>query len=150
MKSNAILDSLSAEELASISQRIKYLRTDILQMTQSEFANAANISQTYLSFLERGERDINIPFITNISSSLKINLDWLIYGIGDDSNIFASQHITKELLLKNSQEYALSELQKAYSLKNTDLDFLKWYLSLSKAERLHFVEATNTISKLMK
>ena len=150
MKYNSLLDSLSAEELTSISQRIKYLRTDILQMTQSEFANAANISQSYLSFLERGERDVNISFITNISSSLKINLDWLIYGIGDDSNIFASQNITKERLIKDNQEYALSESQKAYSLKTNDLDFLKWYLSLSKSERQHFVEATNTISKLMK
>lgn len=150
MKYNALLNSLSAEELARISQRIKHLRTDILQMTQSEFANAANISQTYLSFIERGEREVNISFITNISSSLKINLDWLIYGIGDDSNIFASQNITKELLIKDSQEYALSVLQKAYSLKTNDLDFLKWYLSLSKSERQHFVEATNTISKLMK
>ena len=149
MKYSSLLETLSAEDLARISQRIKYLRTDILQMKQSEFANAANISQSYLSFIERGERDVNVSVITNISSSLKINLDWLIYGIGDDNNIFASQNITKELLIKDTQEHALAELQKAYSLKSNDLDFLKWFLSLSKSERQHFVEATNTISKLM-
>ena len=149
-KTNTILDTLSAEERSSISGRIKHLRCDILHMTQSEFAATVKISQSYLSFFENGDRDINMSAITSIATSLRINLDWLIYGIGDDDNIFASENITKDFFVQSNQASVLKELQKAYSLKSAEISFLEWYLSLEPKRRQDFLKSINTLSALFK
>lgn len=149
-KPNTILDTLSSEELSLISNRIKHLRCDILHMTQSEFATTVKISQSYLSFLETGDRDINMSSIENIATSLRVNLDWLIYGIGGDDNIFASENITKDYLVQYNQASVLKELQKIYSLKPSEIDFIEWYLTLQSKERQEFVKSINTISALLK
>ena len=149
-KTNNILDTLSSDELVLISNRIKYLRCEILHMTQSEFATSVKISQSYLSFLENGDRDINLSAIENIATSLRVNLDWLIYGIGDDDNIFASQNITKDFLVQSNQLSILKELQKVYSLKSSEIEFLEWYLSLDSKKRQDFIKSINTLSSLSK
>lgn len=149
-KSNTILDTLSSEELSLISNRIKHLRCDILHMTQSEFATTVKISQSYLSFLENGDRDINMSAIVNIATSLRVNLDWLIYGIGSDDNIFASENITKDYFVQSNQASVLKELQKIYSLKPSEIEFIEWYLTLQSKERQEFVKSINTISALLK
>lgn len=143
-----LLDNLSPEELSSITDRIKYLRNDILNMTQTQFALSANISQTYLSQIENGNRKINISTILRISSSLKVNLDWLIYGIGNDDNIFESDKITKDLLIQSHKQSVLTDLQNAYSLKTSELDFISWFLSLSQNQRKEYIAAIKTLSSL--
>ena len=119
-------------------------------MTQSEFATTVKISQSYLSFLENGDRDINLSAIENIATSLRVNLDWLIYGIGGDDNIFASENITKDFLMHSNQISILNELQKAYSLKSNEIDFLEWYLSLDSNKRQEFIKSINTLFSLLK
>lgn len=143
-----LLDTLSPEELSSITDRIKYLRCGVLQMTQTQFALSANISQTYLSQLENGNKKINISTILHISSSLKINLDWLIYGIGDDSNIFDSSQISKDLLIRSNQQTVLHDIQKVYSLKSKELDFISWFLSLPSKDRQKYIAAIETLTSI--
>jgi len=146
--SQKLLDSFSPDELSSIIDRIKYLRNDFLHMTQTQFALSANISQTYLSQLENGNRKINMSTILNISSALKINLDWLIYGIGDDKNIFASGNITKDLIVEANQSDVLQQLQKAYSLKKDELEYISWFLSLSSKDKQQYISAINALTTL--
>ena len=82
-------------------------------------------------------------------SSFKVNMEWLLFGIGTDEDIFLSTSYTKEYFTKSTQESALSALQNAYQLKNDETDFVKWYLSLSSKERSHFLSCIEGLSDLM-
>lgn len=146
--SESILANMTEQELSAINKRLVYLRQNILQMTQSQFCDAIKISQTYLSLLENGQRKIKIQIILKISSALKINLDWLIYGIGNDDNIFQSNDYSKEIFTRSSQEEALTNLQKAFSLKESDKNFLSWYLALSQKERAALFKSLEAIKHL--
>lgn len=146
--SESILANMTEQELSAINKRLVYLRQNILQMTQSQFCDAVKISQTYLSLLENGQRKIKIQIILKISSALKINLDWLIYGIGNDDNIFQSNDYSKEIFTRSSQEEALTNLQKAFSLKESDKNFLSWYLALSQKERAALFKSLEIIKHL--
>ena len=107
------------------------------------------MSQTYLSLIESGKKAITKPTIDNILSTFKVNMEWLLFGIGTDDEIFLSTSYTKEYFTKSTQESALSALQNAYQLKNNETDFVKWYLSLSSKERSHFLSCIEGLSDLM-
>ncbi|RKI36905.1 XRE family transcriptional regulator [bacterium D16-51] len=145
-KKNPILSNMASQELTEIPQRITYLRQDILQITQAQFADAINISQTYLSLLENGSRTITEPIIDQIFSQFKINPDWLYQGKGE---IFQSgADFDKEKLIISQQKSAIDKLQTAYSLKESELNFISWYLSLTPKERGNFSKSLNLIKTL--
>ena len=129
--------TLNGEDLKNITSRVIYLRNQILHMTQSEFASVLKMSQTYLSLIESGKKTITKSTIDNILSTFKVNMEWLLFGIGT------------EYFTKSTQESALSALQNAYQLKNNETDFVKWYLSLSSKERSHFLSCIEGLSDLM-
>ena len=59
MKNHAInpLAELNHAELQQITDRIIYLRQDVLCMSQQQFADVVGISQTYLSLLENQKKE---------------------------------------------------------------------------------------------
>lgn len=147
-RENTLLNNLSSEEIAGISKRIIYLRNSILHMTQSQFANHVKISQTYLSMLENGKKEILDSTICQIATSLHVNLDWLVYGIGGDENIFQSETLTKEYFEDTAKKAVLSDLQAAYSLKPNEIDFVTWFLNLSSKDKQKYIAAVGAISDL--
>lgn len=142
--------TLSTDDYSGIAARVVYLRTEILHMSQSQFASLLKISQTYLSMVENGKRQISDPIIQRIIATLSVNFEWLVYGIGNDDEIFLSNTITKEYLKSSSQSSSLSALQAAYSLNASEMDYISWYLSLSREERKQYVNAMKTISSMTK
>lgn len=148
MKNNTLLNGLSEKELSDIVERIVYLRTEILHMTQDKFASAIKISQTYLSLIEHGKKEITMSILSQISYSLQVNLDWLIYGLGSEGSIFTSPDVTVDLLQQTDQETALDYLQRSFSLKESEMDFLSLYLNLSPKDRQCFSDALKVIGKL--
>lgn len=138
------LADLSPAELQQIANRIVYLRQNILRMTQHQFADAVEISQPYLSLLENQKKEFNMETLMQIASFLNINLDWLIYGIGGDKNIFRQGYHEQR-----RQADALVSLKKAYSLKSTDIEFIQKYLSLSDKERSAIIKASDALRKLL-
>lgn len=143
------IDNLSEKELKGIASRITYLRNDILHMTQQEFCTILNISQTYLSLLENGKKQIQKTTIDKILVTFKVNIEWLIYGIGTDEDIFLSGSITKDYLTKVSQNKVLSDLQKVYQLKERDVQFLQWYLDLPSSARTSLHSITDKLQELI-
>lgn len=147
MKNHSLnpLNTLSAEDLQQLTKRIIHLRQDVLRMSQSQFAEKVEISQAYLSLLENQKKEFNIDTLMQIAISLKVNLDWLIYGIGGDDNIFQPNiHIHDP----RDKENALSALKKAYSLTKNDIEFLQKYLALSDKERSAIIKAADSLRKL--
>lgn len=140
---------LSNVDMNALVSRVTYLRNDILHMTQAEFSSALQISQTYLSLLESGKKSITEAVITNILITFHVNADWLVFGIGSDQDIFLNHIDTQDYLLKTSQGAALHDLKKAYQLKNNELDFISWFVSLSSKERSLFLSCIENISSLI-
>lgn len=137
------LTNLPPAELQQIAGRITHLRQDILRMTQHQFAETVELSQAYLSLLENQKKEFNMETLMQIASFLNLNLDWLIYGIGGDENIFrAGYHEQRQ------QEEALMTLKKAYSLKSADIKFIQKYLSLSDKERSALAKSSDVLRKL--
>lgn len=151
MGNNAsFLQNLSDDQYSGIASRISYLRNNILQITQSQFAAMLKISQTYLSMVENGKKPISDSTIKILINTLSVNFEWLVYGVGGDDEIFLSKSITKEYLKSSAQSDALSGLQSAYSLNTSETDFIAWFLALSREERKQWMNAQKTISQMMK
>ena len=64
-------------------ERIKYLRKEILKMTQQEFSDSINISRSNLANIETGKVDLTDRVSSDISKKHDINLEWLINGSGE-------------------------------------------------------------------
>ena len=132
------INNLNEHELKEISSRITHLRNDILHMTQLEFCTILNMSQTYLSMIESGKKQIQKSTIDKILVTFRVNIEWLLYGVGSDEDIFLSDIITKDYLTQSSQNEVLNDLKKVFQLKDRDIQFFKWYLSLPVCARTSF------------
>ena len=66
-------------------------------LTQSELAQQANISVSYLSLLERGKRDPNISTVEDIASALKVPMSILVFLASDNDEL---SHISPEVAEK--------------------------------------------------
>lgn len=64
-----------------IYDRVKYLRKDILQLSQEEFANQIHISRSNLGNIETGKIKLTERVISDICRVFNVNQIWLSDGI---------------------------------------------------------------------
>jgi len=64
--------------LAPIGRRIRELRG--FDLTQAEFAGRIGVAQSYLSALERGEKEPGAAVLLAISREFNKSVDWLLTG----------------------------------------------------------------------
>lgn len=72
----------------TINERIKYLRKNILHLTQEELAPEIKISRSNLGAIEIGRITVTDRVKDDICSAFNVNIDWLENGVGGDDNIF--------------------------------------------------------------
>ena len=65
-------------DLRAIGRRIRELRG--FEMTQAEFAKRIGVAQSYLSALERGEKEPGAGVLLAISQEFTRSVDWLLTG----------------------------------------------------------------------
>jgi transcriptional regulator with XRE-family HTH domain len=65
-------------DLTSIGRRIRELRG--FDTTQAEFARRIRVAQSYLSALERGEKEPGAAVLLAISREFGKSVDWLLTG----------------------------------------------------------------------
>jgi transcriptional regulator with XRE-family HTH domain len=65
-------------DLVMIGRRIRELRG--FDMTQTEFARRIHVAQSYLSALERGEKEPGAAVLLAISREFEKSVDWLLTG----------------------------------------------------------------------
>ena len=65
-------------DLPAIGRRIRELRG--FDMTQAEFARSVGVTQSYLSALERGEKEPGAAVLLAISQEFGKSVDWLLTG----------------------------------------------------------------------
>ena len=64
-------------------ERIKYLRTELLHLTQDQFGSSLNIARSSICNIENGERDVTTRTITDICREYHVNEEWLLSGDGE-------------------------------------------------------------------
>jgi XRE family transcriptional regulator, fatty acid utilization regulator len=65
-------------DLQAIGRRIRELRG--FDMTQTEFARRIGVTQSYLSALERGEKEPGSAVLLAISQEYGKSVDWILTG----------------------------------------------------------------------
>jgi transcriptional regulator with XRE-family HTH domain len=65
-------------DLRAIGRRIRELRG--FDMAQTEFARSIGVTQSYLSALERGEKEPGSAVLLAISQEFGKSVDWLLTG----------------------------------------------------------------------
>jgi transcriptional regulator with XRE-family HTH domain len=77
-KSRKKLTDKFSINLCAIGKRIRELRG--FEMTQAEFASRIGVAQSYLSALERGEKEPGAAVLLSISREFGKSVDWLLMG----------------------------------------------------------------------
>ena len=104
----------------TIGSRIKALR-NTLEMTQKEFGNKIAVAQTYLSQMEKGDRDVTEKILLLICNLFPVNENWLRTGQGT--------------MLLETKDSFIDTLMQKYSLDELDKRMIQCYLDLTQNQR---------------
>lgn len=93
-----------------IGKRI-YKRRKELKLTQDSLAERAGLSQSFLTYVERGEKGLGFDSIIKISSALETSTDYLLTGVAmkEESNYVLRLF---ELLDESQREHAVEILKR--------------------------------------
>lgn len=106
-----------------MNDRIKLLRK-ALNLSQKDFATKIGLTDTAISKLEKGIRNMSDQTIKSICREFNVNYAWLTEGLGDMFSAFP--------------ETILDELADEYKLDDQDKDLVRGYLGLSQEQRKLF------------
>lgn len=83
-------NSLNYEDIGA---RIRVEREN-LNLSREKFAEIVELSSFYIGQIERGERRMSLETLAKIAKSLRISIDYLLFGINKYDN---SQFLIKEI-----------------------------------------------------
>lgn len=118
------------------SERIKYLRKEVLKLTQQEFSENLNISRSNMGNIEIGRIALTDRVISDICEKFNINEEWIRYGTGElFSPLTRSETISKFAgeLLKNEEETFKRQLVEVLA----QLDESEWEVLEGIARKLN-------------
>ncbi len=69
--------------MINANERIKYLRKEVLHLTQQEFSEALNISRSNMGNIETGQISLTERVISDICEKYNVNEEWLRTGEGE-------------------------------------------------------------------
>ena len=117
------------------NERVKYLRKNILKLTQQDFSEALKISRSIMGNIEIGRIALTDRVIDTICEKFNVNKEWIIDGIGE---IFIqrtrSQIITDfaaDLILEEDESFKKRLIE---ALAQLDVD--EWKVLEGIAEKL--------------
>ncbi len=70
---------------SKFGRRVRQLRIE-LSLSQEQFAALCNLDRTYISSIERGQRNVSLKNIAAIAKALDVSLSDLFEGIVIDDN----------------------------------------------------------------
>lgn len=109
----------------TINDRVKLLRTT-LKMTQKDFGQRTTLAQTYLSQIEKGDRDVTEKIFKIICSEFDVNEYWLRTGEGK--------------MFIEPETISLDDYAKKHNMSDLDFRIIKAYLSLDENVRENIIE----------
>ena len=103
-----------------MNERLKELRK-YLNLSQKVFAGKLGITDSGLSNLESGKRNLTEQMIISICREFNVNRAWLVEGVGD--------------MFTNLPETILDELALQYELTDLEKDLVGDFCKLPKEQR---------------
>lgn len=104
----------------SINNRVRNVR-NALDLTQKEFGQKITLAQTYLSQIEKGDRDVTEKIQKLICLQFNVNEEWLRTGKGE--------------MFIEDDNVLISQLAKQYNLDAFSRRFIETYINLPAAQR---------------
>lgn len=104
-----------------ISERLKYLRKDVLNLSQKEFGEKIGATRDAIAAYERGV-SVKEPIIKLICKEFNVNYPWLKDGIGEMGTPLQSDDFYKSFqnLHKEEQEL-IKALVRYFEKKDVDI-----------------------------
>lgn len=115
----------------SINDRVREVR-NALNLTQKEFGQKVTLAQTYLSQIEKGDRDVTEKIQKLICLQFGVNEEWLQTGNGE--------------MFVGDDNALLSQLAKQYRLDDLSKTILSAYANLDVSKRAAFNAFVREIS----
>lgn len=112
--------------MSTIGQRIKELRKQKLNLTQSSFAQRLGLSPNAIARYENGDRQPGNQTIVSICREFNVNHNWLVDGKGEP--------------FLPEPTGLIDELKVQYNLSDTEVEILTNYLKLSNSQRESFIK----------
>lgn len=75
-----------------------------LKLSREDFAEIIGLSDYYIGQLERGERQMSLPSLVKVANCLHISLDYLVFGIYNDSSFVNEPFNNYEINSKKLEE----------------------------------------------
>jgi transcriptional regulator with XRE-family HTH domain len=69
-------------DLKVVGERVAAVRA-ALNLRQNQFAQKLHVSQSFLSYIEKGQRKPSFEFLISMLSNLQVNLHWFFTGQGE-------------------------------------------------------------------
>lgn len=67
----------------TVNERVKYLRKEVLKLTQQDFSKVLNISRSNMGNIETGQISLTERIILDICEKYNVNETWLRNGEGE-------------------------------------------------------------------
>jgi len=113
-----------------LNERLKSLRKS-LGLNQKEMGHRLKLSQTHISSLENGAREVTDRIISDICRVFNVNENWLHTGEGD--------------MFIQSATFSLDEYAQKNQLSALELDIIKSYMDLNKEVRQSILNTAQQI-----
>lgn len=111
-----------------MNERIKYLRKEILKLSQKEFADKLNLSENFVWMVEKGNRIPSDRTISDICRIFDIQEDWLRHGLEPMRCARSKEEEIAELVgraLNGSSEFKKAVIQMICSRTDEELKILE-------------------------
>ena len=115
------LGDIFIENNNSIRERIKFLRTNELKMTQIEFGKRLGSAGSTVVGWEKGDRTPPEATIKLICNEFRVNYNWLVDGNGD--------------IFIEDDESTIESLKRNYNLRDVEVRIIQEFLKLDENER---------------
>ena len=111
-----------------MNERIKYLRKDVLKISQKDFAEQLNLSENFVWMVEKGNRTPSARTISDICRIFDIQEDWLKHGLEPMKAAKSREEEISELVgaaLNGSSDFKKSVIRMICSRTDKELEALE-------------------------
>ena len=110
----------------TVNERVKYLRKDVLKLSQTEFAIKLGMKQTGVSGFEQVGATMTDQTIKTICLVFNVNEEWIRYGT--------------DPMFVESDAFSLDDFVKSHNGTEIELEILKAYFELDPDIRKRLIE----------
>ncbi len=103
-----------------IGERVRQVRSHF-NMTQKAFGSKITVAQTYLSQIEKGDRDVTEKILKIICHEFNVSEEWLRTGRGE--------------MFVQTESFSLDDYAKKSNLSALEYDIIRGYMELGEGTR---------------